>query len=128
MLFAFNQSLWIVRICGQRGPAEADLRRAREEVGTGGVVVDSSTARHVFDYHLPAGATMLDYVVPFNRAEGKLRWEEKTAAVPWIVTRPFLVLYVKGTPLMIGDYPRVQIGTHGFNSVPLQPDQPLIAP
>jgi hypothetical protein len=128
-LYVWSQAFWIVNASLRRFPDAAVWRAAREAALRTGkeVVVDSSTARYVFDYQLPERTRFLVFSKPWAGTEAVL-FADKTDAVCWVVTAPTLDFFCADLPEAYQNYPRVMIGPHAFKSLALRPDEPLVLP
>jgi hypothetical protein len=127
-LYAWNQSLWIVTATQRRFPDQTALRVAHDAALRAGrdLVVDSSTARYVFDYHLPDRTRYLNFLKPqWNEF---VTLQEKKPEAFWVVSTGFLNTASDGKIALARDCPRIVVEHHKFNSLPLRPDDPLVIP
>ncbi len=126
-MWLWTQSLWIVSATLRHSPDPAHLALAREQALQSGkrVVVDSSTARYVFDYGLPEGARHADYLASPN--DQPLARAESRARDFWVVIPA--TLEAGGLALPPGaSEPHITIAHHEFHSAPVCPDDPLAIP
>ncbi len=126
--YLWTQALWLVSATMRRFPDPARLRSVREEALRSGkpLVVDSSTARYVFHYDLPAGTLHGEYVAPWDSTE-QATVRENRARNYWVVTLGTMEMQQYALPL---DHHNqyVTVGHHEFHSAPLCPDEPLVNP
>ena len=126
VFYTWTIALWIVDATGARLPDPAVLRRVREEALRSGkpLVVDSSTARYVFDYDLPAGTRHGEYIAPWDD-QFRYRMLESMKHDYWVVTPGQVVGHDVALPPGV-EMRFVTVGHHEFKSAPLTPDEPVV--
>ncbi len=128
IFYAWTIVLWVVAATLTQFPEPARLRQVREEAlrSGKGLVVDSSTARSVFDYDLPAGTRHAEYLAPWD-SQLRDRMIDSLARDYWVVTADQLAAH--DFPLPPGSEIRyVTIAHHPFKSAMLCPDEPVVIP
>ena len=121
LLALWHHALGLLDLGGRRFPDPAALRAAAQAAARSSkpLVIDTSTWRYVFDYHVPTGTLDASLSAPL-------------ASLPpdrtWIIAPARSGAKCRLALPDFDNFPRESLGRHVFRSQPLCPDQPAVIP
>ena len=119
LLGAWHHALALVDLGERRFPAPAACQAAAREAARSPkpLVIDASTWRYVFDYHVPAATLDASFAAPMA---------EVPPVRTWVVAPAYSGAKCRLALPDFDRFPRESLGHHVFQSQPLCPDQPAV--